>query len=155
MKNLGIVMVVLTLASCGQETTPPSLADDAISTTVSPDPGEMDTAISAGALPDFSQYPGVCPKDWGIVIGAPQAHVEKFIQNYFYVPKGGPSPMYSEINTFAAPGGATVIKAGTYKILDPIVDQEMVSRFVAGKMTHCGSRLRCQTDPDTWVASCD
>ncbi|MFK8053829.1 MAG: hypothetical protein AB8F65_12755 [Woeseiaceae bacterium] len=107
------------------------------------------------ALPDFSAYPGQCPSDWGIVEGAPQAHVENFIQNYFYVPEGPAGGMYSRINKLSAPGGATIIKAGTYKMLDPIVDQEMVVKFVGGAMTECVSRLRCETDPETWVASCD
>jgi len=48
-----------------------------------------------------------------------------------------------------------LVKAGTYKMLDNIVDQEMVALFAAGKMTQCGFRLRCASDPNVWVSSCD
>lgn len=112
-------------------------------------------ALASADLPNFAEYPGVCPKDWGIVAGAAQAHVENFIQNYFFVPKSSASPMYSDIRSFSVAGGATLVKAGTYKMVDAIVDQEMLVTFAAGKMTQCGSRLRCDANPNIWVASCD
>lgn len=155
MKKLMIVLSFLALASCGSEADADAQSSDAARATDAPKSDKKDNAIVSDALPDFSVYPRECPRDWGIVVGATQDHVVMFIQNYFNVPKGGPSPMYSEINTLTAPGGATVIKAGTYNMLDPIVDQEMVASFTAGKMTQCGSRLRCETGPDNWVASCD
>jgi len=106
------------------------------------------------SIPELSDYPRECPEMWGIVKGATQAKVEKFIQNYFHVPEN-PTPMYSEINNYAQAGGSTLIKAGTYKMQDNIVDQEMVALIVAGQMTQCGVRLRCASNPDEWVGSCD
>lgn len=105
-------------------------------------------------VPNLSDYPRECPEAWGIVKGASQAQVENFIQNYFHVPEN-PTPMYSEINSFSQPDGSTLIKAGTYKMHDDIVDQEMVVTFVAGKMTQCGVRLRCASNPSEWVGNCD
>jgi len=104
--------------------------------------------------PNLSDYPRVCPEAWGMVKGASQSQVEGFIQNYFHVPDN-PTPMYSEVNNYALGDGAKLIKAGTYKMQDDIVDQEMVVMIVAGKMTQCGARLRCASNPGEWVESCD
>jgi len=105
---------------------------------------------AAKNMPTLSDYPRECPEMWGIVIGASKAKVESFIQNYFHVPEN-PTPMYSEINHFSSPDGSTLIHAGTYKMQDNIVDQEMVASFVAGKMTQCAVRLRCADNPSEWV----
>lgn len=106
------------------------------------------------SVPNISDYPRECPKAWGVVKGASQTQVENFIQNYFHVPEN-PTPMYSEINHYSQPDGSTLIQAGTYKMQDNIVDQEMVTSFVAGNMTQCGVRLRCANNPSEWVDSCD
>lgn len=105
-------------------------------------------------LPKLSDYPRACPEAWGMVKGASQSKVEGFIQNYFHVPDN-PTPMYSEVNNYSAANGAVLIKAGTYKMQDNIVDQEMVVMIVAGQMTQCGARLRCASNPTEWVESCD
>lgn len=150
MNKLMIMLSVLALAACGSDAD----ADTKASNDVATESGEK-AAISSEAPPNFAEYPRECPEDWGIVVGANKDHVDNFIQNYFYVPKSGSSPMYSEITTLTSADGATIVKAGTYNMLDTIVDQEMVTSFTAGKMTQCGSRLRCAADPETWVASCD
>ena len=148
-----LTLVALTACSRSASTANASPA----STTSASGPEEPATSANnvAAQLPEFADFPGTCPKDWGIVVGATQAHVENFIQNYFFVPERSPGAMYSEINTFATPTGGTLIMAGTYNMLDPIVDQEMVATFAAGTMTQCGSRLRCESNREQWVASCD
>lgn len=104
--------------------------------------------------PNISDYPRECPQEWGVVKGASLAQVENFIQNYFHVPEN-PTPMYSEVNRYPQTDGSVLIKAGTYKMQDNIVDQEMVATFVGGMMTQCGARLRCANNPSVWVESCD
>jgi hypothetical protein len=106
------------------------------------------------SIPELSDYPRECPVAWGVVKGTTQAKVENFIQNYFHVPEN-PTPMYSEINHYAQDDGSTLLKAGTYKMQDNIFDQEMLAIFVSGKMTQCGVRLRCASNPNKWVESCD
>ncbi len=103
---------------------------------------------------NFSEYPGTCPEAWGIVNGAAFSHVENFIQNYFHVPESS-GAMYSRIDYSTLANGAQFVNAGTYNMLDDIVDQEMIASFTGGVMTQCGVRLRCASNKNLWVGSCD
>lgn len=155
MKYATLLLVVLSLVSCGGEKN--NKKAELSKTKPNKSIVTITNASDSNGIkspPSFSDYIGVCPKLWGLVEGASQVHVEKFIQNFFFVPEN-PGPMYSDINTYPQAGGSILIKAATYKMVDKIVDQEMVTMFTGGKMTQCGVRFRCESNTSKWVASCD
>ncbi|MEO0576408.1 MAG: hypothetical protein AAF004_13170 [Pseudomonadota bacterium] len=154
-RYLLLLIALLATTACGTSDQEANSLEVASDTTSAAAKDVQQVAKATAELPDFTQYPGVCPKDWGIVSGAAQSHVENFVQNYFYVPESTPGPMTSSIDRFSVAGGGTLLKAATYNMADNIVDQEMVMTFVAAKMTQCASRLRCAKEPESWVASCD
>ena len=153
MKYLSIFLLILSCASCGNETK--NTQESALTASEAKPKTQQKTKQKAAIeLPNLADYQGECPKLWGIVEGAAKSHVEKFIQNYIFVPEN-PGPMYSDINTFPYANGSTLIKAATYNMADDIVDQEMVTIFAGEKMTQCNVRFRCASDVKTWVNSCD